>query len=203
MVKPRLDHIRHKIQSDEFWQRHIDSTDGMSMAKSAAGAIRSPPFQNLVKSTGLRQACVKRPASTEKKHTHRKESAEKKHRNNNNKYKKTVLFGVLCVFVVFWFIFSVCHGFVCCRFLEQNLYKTLRPCILCAVGLLIRIINGSYSISTSYLGRFHSISGYMAMVLGVDSQLCGLSIILHIPLTTSNKPLISINTKTNKQSIHN
>jgi hypothetical protein len=26
---------------------------------------------------------------------------------------------------------------------------------------------------------------------------------LHIPLTTSNKPLISINTKTNKQSIHN
>ena len=132
-----------------------------------------------------------------------KNQQKKKHRNNNNKYKKTVLFGVLCVFVVFWFIFSVCHGFVCCRFLEQNLYKTLRPCILCAVGLLIRIINGSYSISTSYLGRFHSISGYMAMVLGVDSQLCGLSIILHIPLTTSNKPLISINTKTNKQSIHN
>jgi hypothetical protein len=106
MVKPRLDHIRHKIQSDEFWQRHIDSTDGMSMAKSAAGAIRSPPFQNLVKSTGLRQACVKRPASTEKKHTHRKESAEKKTQEQQQQIQKnSFVWGFMCFcgFLVYFF----------------------------------------------------------------------------------------------------
>ena len=153
-------------KAHRFHRRHVNGQVG----------CRCHPQPHLFRTWWSPQACVKRPASTEKKHTHRKESAEhkKKHRNNNNKYKKTVLFG-FCVFVVFWFIFSVCPGFVCCCFLEQNLYKTLRPCILCVVGLLIRIINGSYSISTSYLGRFHSISGYMAIVLGVDSQLDGLA----------------------------